>query len=67
MALEEADLALNAPAQLGPAEPIGSLLRGPETMEVAVPFGGEWLLLRMRPGMAVTALRACEVSLAEAE
>jgi hypothetical protein len=66
-ALEEATLALNALVQLGAEQPIGSLLRGPEAMEVAAPFGGEWVLLRMKPGMAVTALRACEVGLAEAE
>ena len=66
-ALEEAYLALNALAHLGPEEPITKLLSGPDEMEVAAPFGGEWLLLRMRRGMAVTALRPCEVSLAEVE
>jgi hypothetical protein len=66
-ALEEATLALNALAQLGPNESISSLLRGPDAMQGAAPFGGEWLLLRMRPGTAVTAVRACEVSLAEAQ
>src|SRR5262249_55790579 len=66
-ALEEAILGLNALALLGPEEPISSLLRGPDAMEVTAPFGGERVLLRMMPGMAVTALRACEVSLAEGE
>jgi hypothetical protein len=66
-ALEEAVLGLNALALLAPGQPISSLLRGPEAMDVAAPFGGEWVLLRMMPGMAVTVLRACEVSLAEAE
>jgi hypothetical protein len=66
-ALEEATLALNALAHLGSEESIGSLLSGPDAMQVAAPFGGEWVLLRMMPGMAVTALRACEVSLSEAE
>jgi hypothetical protein len=66
-ALEESVLALNALALLGPDEPIDALLRGPDAMEVATPFGGEWVLLRLLPGMAVTAVRACEVSLSEAE
>jgi hypothetical protein len=66
-ALEEATLALNALAHLGPEEPITGLLRGPDAMEAVAPFGGEWVLLRLMPGMAVTAARPCEVSLAEAE
>jgi hypothetical protein len=66
-ALEESFLAVNILALLGPDEPISALLRGPDAMEVDAAFGGEWLLLRLLPGMTVTAVRACEVSLSEAE
>jgi hypothetical protein len=57
--LDETVLALPK-AILGPDEPIGSVIRGDDAMEINIPEQGEVLYLRLRPGMSVTLSKSCQ-------
>jgi hypothetical protein len=66
-ALEEATVALNTLAPLGSEESDQSMLSNHGVTERVAPWSSDWVLLRMKPGVALTSERGCEVGLPKDE
>ena len=61
-ALDELVIAL--PVEIfGKDEPIGSVVLGPDDMEINIPPQGKIFYVRLQPGMSVSLTKSCEASL----